>query len=107
MAAFKILGALGLLVSAARAQSCATIQPAAQLKIAEGYTAQVILNGLKYPRGLVFDTAGNLLMSEQGGSGIRRVVLTESGKSVCVASSQQLIPDASVSIFKKRMCKIV
>ncbi|KAI1775919.1 soluble quino protein glucose dehydrogenase [Hypoxylon cercidicola] len=97
MAALMIFGVLGLLVSAAKGQSCTPLQPATELKVAEGYTAQVILNGMRYPRGLVFDTAGNLLISEQGGSGVRRVVLTESGETVCVASSKQLIPDASLN----------
>ncbi|KAI1373112.1 soluble quino protein glucose dehydrogenase [Hypoxylon crocopeplum] len=97
MALFRVFGVLGLLVSTATAQTCTDQQPTAQLKISDGYAVQVILKGLRYPRGLVFDTAGNLLVSEQGGSGITRVVLTESGENVCVASSAQLIADASLN----------
>ncbi|KAI0116716.1 soluble quino protein glucose dehydrogenase [Daldinia grandis] len=97
MALFAIFAALGLLLSATNAQNCAPLTPSAQLKISDGYTAQVILNGLKVPRNIIFDTAGNLLVSEQGGAGIRRVVLTESDGNVCVASSAQLIPDASLN----------
>ncbi|KAI1654978.1 soluble quino protein glucose dehydrogenase [Daldinia decipiens] len=89
--------ALGLFLSAANAQNCTPLTPSAQLKISEGYTAQVILNGLKVPRNIIFDTVGNLLVSEQGGAGIRRVVLTESDGNVCAASSAQLIPDTSLN----------
>ncbi|KAF3065050.1 putative nhl repeat-containing protein [Daldinia childiae] len=95
MAPFAIFAALGLFLSAANAQNCTPLTPSAQLKISDGYTAQVILNGLRVPRNIIFDTAGNLLVSEQGGAGIRRVVLTESDGNVCVASSAQLIPDTS------------
>ncbi|KAK6948804.1 hypothetical protein Daesc_010575 [Daldinia eschscholtzii] len=78
MAAFAIFAALGLFLSSANAQNCTPLNPSAPLKISDGYTAQVILNGLKSPRDIVLDTAGNLLVTEQGGAGIRRVVLTES-----------------------------
>ncbi|KAI1483167.1 soluble quino protein glucose dehydrogenase [Daldinia eschscholtzii] len=97
MAAFAIFAALGLFLSIANAQNCTPLNPTAPLKISEGYTAQVILNGLKSPRDIVLDTAGNLLVTEQGGAGIRRVVLTESDGNVCVASSAQLIPDSSLN----------
>ncbi|KAI2627657.1 soluble quino protein glucose dehydrogenase [Hypoxylon sp. NC1633] len=98
MAMLAIFGALGLLLSTAGAQNCTALTPSAQLQMSDGYTAQVILNQLNYPRGLAFDTAGNLLVSEQGGYGIRRVVLTENADgSVCVPSSSQLISDASLN----------
>ncbi|OTA56664.1 soluble quino protein glucose dehydrogenase [Hypoxylon sp. EC38] len=97
MAAFAKLVTLGLIISTAVAQNCAVLNPSAQLKISDGYTAQVILNGLNRPRDLVLDTAGNLLVSEQGGAGIRRIVLTESNGNTCVASSSQLIPDSSLN----------
>ncbi|KAI0377373.1 soluble quino protein glucose dehydrogenase [Hypomontagnella monticulosa] len=97
MATFAVFGAVGLLISTASAQACTPLTPSAQLKISDGYTAQVILNGLKYPRDIVFDTAGNALVTEQGGAGVRRVVLTESDGNVCAASSSQLIADASLN----------
>ncbi|KAL7622662.1 hypothetical protein AAE478_008176 [Parahypoxylon ruwenzoriense] len=97
MVTFTILSALGLLISAAGAQNCTALEPSAKLKTRSGYTSQVIMNGLKAPRDLVVDTAGNLLVSEQGGAGIRRIVLTESDDNVCVASSSQLIPDSSLN----------
>ncbi|KAI1469032.1 soluble quino protein glucose dehydrogenase [Daldinia caldariorum] len=98
MAAFAILSALGLFLSSAHAQNCTALTPFAPLKVSDGYTAQVVLNGLKGPRDIVLDTAGNILVSEQRGAGIRRVVLTESDDgNVCVASSAQLIPDSSLN----------
>ncbi|KAI1134646.1 soluble quino protein glucose dehydrogenase [Hypoxylon sp. FL0543] len=71
MAALTILSTLGFIISTVVAQNCAALNPSAQLKVADGYTAQVILNG--------------------------RIVLTESDVNVCVASSSQLIPDASLN----------
>ncbi|KAI1408618.1 soluble quino protein glucose dehydrogenase [Hypoxylon sp. FL1857] len=97
MTAFAIFGTLGAFISAAVAQNCTTLNPSAQLKIADGYTAKVVLNGLRGPRDIVFDTAGNLLVSEQRTAGIRRIVLTESDGNVCAASSSQLIPDSSLN----------
>ncbi|KAI1076853.1 soluble quino protein glucose dehydrogenase [Whalleya microplaca] len=98
MASFSILGALGLLVSTVVAQNCTAIDPSAPLNISNGYTAQVILNGLNLPRDILFDTAGNLLIVEQGGDGVRHVVITESADgNVCVESSAQLIPDHTLN----------
>lgn len=58
------------------------------------------MNGLKTPRGMVFDSQGNLLIVEQGGAGVRLVKLTDGeGTNVCLASSKQLIADASVCTF--------
>ncbi|KAI1497949.1 soluble quino protein glucose/sorbosone dehydrogenase [Biscogniauxia marginata] len=98
MAVFKMIAALELFAAVAVAQNCARLEPAAQLNVASGYTASVILNDLNMPRGIVFDTAGNLLVAEQGGSGIRRVVLTEDeDRNPCVASSSQLIADRTLN----------
>ncbi|KAI1388118.1 soluble quino protein glucose dehydrogenase [Hypoxylon trugodes] len=97
MAILTIFGAMALFLSSVVAQNCTALTPKAPLKLAEGYTAELILNGLNIPRDIVFDTAGNLLVSEQGGAGIRRVVLTETDGKVCVASSAQLIDDNTLN----------
>ncbi|KAI8961337.1 soluble quino protein glucose dehydrogenase [Daldinia sp. FL1419] len=97
MATLIKLVALGLVLWTVLAQDCAKLTPSAELKLGDGYAAQVILNGLRAPRNILFDTAGNLLVSEQGGAGIRRVVLTESDGNVCVSSSAQLISDSSLN----------
>ena len=67
-----------------------------QTQMASGFTSKVLLSGLRSPRGIVFDTAGNLLIVEQGGGGVRLVTLAESGGSVCVTTSKQIIADSSV-----------
>ena len=90
--------------------TCASIAPKIAPVVAAGYTAKVLINGLKTPRGMLFDSQGNLLIVEQGGAGVRLVKLTDGGTSVCVASSKQLIADSSVCAFHilceawKRLC---
>jgi len=90
-----------LLLPYALAQTtCATVAPKIAPVVAAGYTARVLMNGLKTPRGMLFDSSGNLLIVEQGGAGVRIVKLTDGdGTNVCVASSKQLIADASVRTF--------
>jgi glucose/arabinose dehydrogenase len=96
-----------LLLSRASAQTtCATVAPKFAPVVAAGYTAKVLMNGLKTPRGMIFDSQGNLLIVEQGGAGVRLVKLTDGdGTNVCVASSKQLIADSSVCNLYK-FCKV-
>lgn len=66
--------------------------------MASGYQSKVLINGLRVPRHIALDSQGNLLVAEQGGGGIRRIVLEDNGGiNVCVASSQTLIPNGQVS----------
>jgi glucose/arabinose dehydrogenase len=92
-----------LLLSPSLAQTtCATVSPKYAPVVAAGYNAKVLMNGLKTPRGMLFDSQGNLLIVEQGGAGVRLVKLTDGdGTNVCVASSKQLIADSSVCEFHK------
>ncbi|KAF2177307.1 soluble quino protein glucose dehydrogenase [Zopfia rhizophila CBS 207.26] len=86
------------LVSQATAQTCATINPANAPTWGSGFSGRVVMNGLRTPRGLVFDTLGNLLIVESGGSGVRYVKLQDNGgTNVCVASSKQLIPERGLN----------
>jgi TrAA12-like len=88
----------GLLLPHVSAQTaCTPISAKIAPVVAPGYTATVLMNGLKTPRDLIFDSQGNLLIVEQGGAGVRLVKLTDNGgTNVCVASSKQLIADATV-----------
>ena len=99
MSLLRYLIPFAALAWTAFAQKCATINPAYAPTWGSGFSGRVVMNGLKSPRGLVFDSAGNLLIVESGGSGVRLVTLTDNGGTdVCVASSKQLISERSVSI---------
>lgn len=89
--------AVGALAVQASAQTCATINPANAPTWGSGFSGRVVMNGLKSPRGLVFDSAGNLLVVESSNGGVRWIKLTDNGGTdVCVGSSKQLISDRSV-----------
>jgi len=94
--------ALAALSSTAAGQSsCATINPAYAPTWGSGFSGRVVVNGLKSPRGLVFDSQNNLLVVESGGAGVRYVKLTDNGgTNVCVASSKQIIPERGVSTIE-------
>lgn len=86
------------LASSAFAQTCASITPAQAPTFAPGYSGRVVINGLRTPRGIVFDNQGNLLTTEQGGYGVRYIQLTDNGGTdVCVKSSKQLIADNTIN----------
>ena len=84
--------------SSVLAQTCATINPTYTPTFGTGFSGRVVINGLKSPRGLIFDQLGNLLVVEANGGGVRYIKLTDNnGTDVCVASSKQLINERSVS----------
>ena len=97
LSAFTIV--LAVLATSSNGQTCSNINPAQGAPVtAAGVQTRVVMNGLRSPRGMVFDTAGNLLVVEQGGGGIRYIKLTDNGGiNVCVASSKTLIADNTVS----------
>ncbi|KAF2019529.1 soluble quino protein glucose dehydrogenase [Aaosphaeria arxii CBS 175.79] len=79
-------------------QKCATINPAYAPTWGSGFSGRVVMNGLKTPRGLVFDSENNLLVVESGGAGVRYIKLTDNGgNDVCVASSKQLIDEKGLN----------
>lgn len=93
-----LLFAFAALTTTTVAQSCATINPAYAPTWGAGFSGRVVMNGLKSPRGMVFDSLNNLLVVEAGGAGVRYVKLTDNGgTNVCVGSSKQLIPERGVS----------
>ncbi|CAG8977622.1 hypothetical protein HYALB_00011725 [Hymenoscyphus albidus] len=87
----------GVLAKKTPKRACTALGAKYPAIYAGGLSATVIINGLKSPRGLVFDTAGNLLVVEQGGGGVRQIKLTDDGTTVCVASSKQIINDATLN----------
>jgi hypothetical protein len=78
--------------------SCPTVLvPSYNLpQLAPGWQAQLIANGFKKPRSLLFDSAGSLLVLDSG-VGIKRLQLTDHGDTcVSVASNQLLVNQTSV-----------
>ena len=91
---------LSLLAIRVSAQSCPSpIAPSGNIKtsIASGYQAQVVATGLSDPRGLKFDTAGNLLVIEQGSGDLTALTLAEANGCVSVKSSNTVNSGSSVS----------
>ncbi|KAH6715114.1 hypothetical protein BKA61DRAFT_643028 [Leptodontidium sp. MPI-SDFR-AT-0119] len=90
---------VAIFTTSSNGQTCANINPGQGAPVAAaGVQTRVVMNGLRSPRGMVFDTAVNLLVVEQGGGGIRYIKLTDNGgTNVCVASSKTLIADNTLN----------
>jgi glucose/arabinose dehydrogenase len=97
--------AVALLVATTGAQSspASTACPStltgdyAAPSVASGYAARLIATGLTSPRGIKFDTEGNLLVVEEG-VGIAALRLSnDSGSCVTVVSQDTIIPDESLN----------
>lgn len=87
-----------LLVPEAAAQACSGVTARFQPRMGTGYRAAVIATGLRQPRHIVVDTAGNLLVAEGGSGSVMRLVLRENADgTVCVASSKALTSDRSTN----------
>ena len=96
---FALVAVLGITNAAPelKKRACPVTAPKVKPVMASGYTSAVVMNGLKTPREMVFDPLGNLLVIEQGGGGLRRIVLSDNGGiDVCSASSKTLVADATV-----------
>ena len=97
---------LSLLALRTSAQSCPSpIAPSGNIKtsIASGYQAQVVATGLSDPRGLKFDTAGNLLVIEQGSGDLTALSLSDANGCVSVKSSTTVNSGSSVSGSGRRL----
>lgn len=86
-----------LLVQGAAAQDCQAVTGRFQPKVGQGYRISAIATGLRSPRHIVVDTAGNLLVAEAGAGTVRRLVLTENNGNVCVRSSSSITPAQSTN----------
>lgn len=101
--ALKHLLALASAVLTAHAQTTAaacqsSIAPAhAAPSVAPGFRVELVANGLRDPRGILFDSEGGLLVVEQE-HGISRLRLTGDGPCVRVeGNAQRVVEDNSVS----------
>ncbi|KAL5425871.1 hypothetical protein PMIN04_002292 [Paraphaeosphaeria minitans] len=98
VAIHSVVVALLPFIPSALGQACVTIAPVNAATFASGYEGRVVMNGLKGPRGLIFDNQGNLLTSEQSAYGVRYIQLTDNGgTNICVKSQKQLIADSSLN----------
>jgi glucose/arabinose dehydrogenase len=91
------LAATAHLITGASAACATTIKPTAVPVVADGYEVQVVATNLTTPRGIVFDTKGQMIVVEQV-TGMRVLKLTDNG-GACVTTSEYvtLIVDDSVS----------
>jgi glucose/arabinose dehydrogenase len=85
-----VVALTSMFVPEAAAQSCSGVTGRFQPKMGSGYKSSVLATGLRNPRHIVVDTAGNLLVAEGGTQGVRRLVLQEQGDIVCVQSNTQI-----------------
>jgi glucose/arabinose dehydrogenase len=91
------LAVVSALLRAARAVTC-TLKPSyAAPVVSNGWQAQLVASGLSSPRGVLFDSSGNLLVVQQG-AGIVHLQFDDGG-STCLAVSKKthLINSTSVS----------
>jgi glucose/arabinose dehydrogenase len=77
------------------AQSCPGVTGRFQPKMGSGYRYSVLATGLRNPRHIAVDSAGNLLVTEGGTQGVRRLVLQDQGDIVCVQSNTQIVSGSS------------
>ena len=80
------------------AQCSNSLTPTNNIKtsVASGYAAAVVATGLTAPRSLQFDSAGSLLVLEQGKGLSSHVIEDDGGACVGIKSSQYLIQDTNV-----------
>ena len=66
--------------------------------VAPGFRAEIVADGLRSPRGIMFDQEGGLLVVEQG-HGISRLRLSDNNGCVSVEGDvQRVVEDESVSL---------
>lgn len=96
----KTVAAFTAITSLASAQSScsSTLTPtnSVQPSVASGYRMQLVATGLSKPRGIEFDTAGNLLVVEQGTGDLTALTFQENGGCVTVSKTDTVISGQSV-----------
>jgi glucose/arabinose dehydrogenase len=94
----SIVAAAALLAEHVAGQTCAAVSGTITPKMASGFRTSRIASGLSGPRHIVIDTAGNLLVAEQRGGNIKRLVLQDSGEDVCVTSTTVVLSGGVVRL---------
>jgi hypothetical protein len=96
-----------VLLSGSQAQKCAGAGPGTDVTAAKGFSSYLLTSGLTAPRGLVFDSEGNLLVSQRvtkgnaKENGVFVLKLKEEGGCVSVVSKQLVAahPKGAVSFI--------
>ena len=82
-------------------QACrVSLTPANAVKpsVASGYKAALVATGLTKPRSIQFDSAGNLLVAQQG-AGIKKLSFQDNGGTCLQVQNQKTVVDnADVSL---------
>jgi hypothetical protein len=86
-----VIALASVFVPEVAAQSCQGVSGRYSPKMGSGYRHSVLATGLRQPRHIVVDSAGNLLVAEGGSQGVRRLVLQDQGNIVCVQSNTQIV----------------
>jgi glucose/arabinose dehydrogenase len=97
----QIVFTIAALQANALAQSCPSLTanyPAPS--VALGYEAKLVAQGLKVPRGLIFDNNNNLLVLERG-TGVTSFAIDVTGSCVTLKDKKTLVGDNTVSYPKK------
>lgn len=99
---FAVLCAFLLSTSAFAASNCSTsLTPKNGVKpsVASGYQVALVATGLTKPRTIRFDSAGNLLVLQQG-AGVANLVFQDGGGTcLSVKSKTDVIEDKNVSAW--------
>jgi hypothetical protein len=82
----------------AQSATCSTLSPSNSVKptVASGYKVALVATGLSSPRGIEFDTAGNLLVVEQGSGMIWLNFKDQGGECLSVGDKGNVIRDSDV-----------
>jgi glucose/arabinose dehydrogenase len=104
-----VLPVLLALVATAQAQSaCASsLRPTATPKLAAGWEARLVANGLTTPRGIIFDSAGRLIISQQGNGLVHLALNDGGGTCISVSKKTNLISNNAVGYPLFTLCSFI
>jgi hypothetical protein len=89
-----------LIIHVGFAQSACSVSLTASYaapSVAAGYEARLIANGLRDPRGIIFDKQGHLLVVEKGVGIVGLTLADDGGACLSVTSKDTIIDDTTVS----------
>ena len=86
-----------LLGTASAAATC-NLKPASSPVLANGWESKLVVNGLSKPRGIRFDTSGNLLVIQQG-AGLIHLAFNDGG-STCLDLAKKTFLVNSTDVWK-------